>query len=198
NTTYTYGACGNSFPTSVSLPLSLSKTLTWDANCAGGVLASETDLNSPPNTTHYYYNDANYWRMTSTTDPMPATTNISYSTSSSPFAVESTLNFNGTTSTADSRTTLDGLERVHISQRKQSQTSSNYDSVQTDYDSVGRPYRVSVPYPATAGTAYTGSTFTTTTYDALGRATQITDGGGGWTKYTYTGNDVLVEVGPAP
>src|SRR5436853_2448463 len=42
----------------------------------------------------------------------------------------------------------------------------------------------------------TGSTFTTTTYDALGRPTQITDGGGGWTKYTYTANDVYVEVGP--
>src|SRR5881296_1075082 len=105
---------------------------------------------------------------------MPATTNISYSTSSSPFAVESTLNFNGTSSTADTRTTLDGLGRVHISQRKQSQGSTNYDSVQTDYDSVGRPYRVSVPYSAGAGGTYGGSVFTTTTYDALGRPLSVT------------------------
>ena len=31
----------------------------------------------------------------------------------------------------------------------------------------------------------------------MGRVLQVTDAGGGWTKYTYNQNDVLVEVGPA-
>src|SRR5207245_4634479 len=120
------------------LPLSLSRSMTWDPNCAGGVLESAIDENNMTSTINY--TDAHYWRPTSVVDPFPATTTLSYSTG--PFAAESALNFNGATSTADSRTTLDGLGRVHISQRKQSQSSTNYDSVQTDYDSVGRPYRV--------------------------------------------------------
>src|SRR6266478_1945404 len=33
-TTYTYGACGNTFPTSVTEPLSLAGSMTW--NCTGG------------------------------------------------------------------------------------------------------------------------------------------------------------------
>jgi YD repeat-containing protein len=36
------------------------------------------------------------------------------------------------------------------------------------------------------------------TYDPLNRVSQVTDGGGGTTKYTYTENDVLVAVTPAP
>jgi len=42
-TTYTYGACGNSFVTNVSMSLSLSKSAIW--NCTGGVPTSSTDEN---------------------------------------------------------------------------------------------------------------------------------------------------------
>src|SRR2546429_6261125 len=44
-TTYTYGtsSCGNSFPTTISMPLSLSRSQTW--NCNGGLTASQTDEN---------------------------------------------------------------------------------------------------------------------------------------------------------
>ena len=38
----------------------------------------------------------------------------------------------------------------------------------------------------------------TTTYDALGRPTQVTDGGGGTLTYTYSGNDADRVVGPSP
>src|SRR5208283_3033773 len=40
-TTYTYGACGNSFPTNVAEPLNLSRSMTW--NCAGGVPLTVVD-----------------------------------------------------------------------------------------------------------------------------------------------------------
>jgi RHS repeat-associated protein len=197
--TYTYAtgspSCNGAFPTSVQLSNAitptLSRSMSW--NCDGGVMSQLTDENGQ--TTNYTFNDPYFWRLTSTTDPTGATTNISYSTN--PYVIDSTLNFNGSTSTVNARITLDGLGRVHISQRRQGQGAIAYDSVETDYDSLGRPYRVSMPYSAGAGVAG-GSTFTTTTYDALNRSTQVTDGGGGTVSYSYTKNDVLVTVGPAP
>ena len=86
-----------------------------------------------------------------------------------------------------------------MSQRRQAygtQGTGNYDSVETDYDFAGRPSKVTVPYQAGAGGTSSGSG-ATTVYDALNRPTQVTDAGGGWTKYVYTQNDVSVEVGPA-
>jgi len=195
-TTYTYGACGNSFATNAALPLTLSTQAAW--NCTGGVQSSVTDANSK--TTTATYSDANFWRPASIADPTNATTTISYATS--PTATESALNFNGSTSTVDTRTTLDGLGRSHISQKRQGQGSSNYDSVETDYDSLGRPWRVTVPYKAAAGGTFSVGPSTVTYYDALSRATQVMQvnnagGGIGWTNYTYSQNDILVEVAPA-
>ena len=48
-TTYTYGSgtsCGNSFVTSISEPLSLTRSMTW--NCNGSVLTQLSDENSQP------------------------------------------------------------------------------------------------------------------------------------------------------
>jgi len=193
-TSYLYNStgCPNSFPTTVNLPQSLSVTMTW--NCTGGVMTGETDVRGLPTT--YTYTDNYYWRPASIMDTTGATTDFTYVTD--PFAIESTLDFNGTTSTVDVRTTLDGLGRTRITQRQQGQGSANYDSVETYYDALGRPYEVSVPYSAAAGVGYSGSTFTTTTYDAMSRPTLVTDGDGGALGYTYSGNDVLVTIGPAP
>ncbi len=193
--TYTYSSatasCGNSFPTGVTEPLSLTRSFVW--NCSGAVQTSVTDENGQTSTTTY--NDANFWRATATTDPTSAQTTIAYSTVAPAWAAESTLNFNGSTSTVDKRTTLDSLGRPHIAQTMQSQGSANYDSVETDYDSLGRPANVSIPYTGTAGQTTSGSG-TTTAYDALSRPTEVKDAAGGWTKYTYTQNDVLIETGP--
>ncbi len=71
-TTYAYGNCGNSFATTATLPLSLSRTYAW--NCTGGVMTSATDENSKTTTTTF--GDANYWRPTAVQDPMPATTSL--------------------------------------------------------------------------------------------------------------------------
>ncbi len=198
-TTSTYGSgisCGNSFVTGTALPLSLSTQATW--NCTGGVQTSATDANSKTTTT--YYNDANYWRPTSVQDPSGATTTISYATSPS-FATESALNFNGSTSTVDARATLDGLGRPHIGQKKQGQGSTYYDSVETDYNSVGLPWRVTVPYQGAAGGTASVWPSTVAYYNALSQPTQAvkvdhTGAWIGWTNYTYNQNDVLVDVEP--
>lgn len=197
-TDYAYDStgCANSLLTTVTLPITgLARSMAWD--CGGAVVSSVTDENGK--VTSFNYNDPTdpyYWRVQSITDAFPSTTNFSYFTL--PHGSESDLDFNGTTSTVDTRTTLDDLGRAHITQRKQSQGSSTYDSVQVDYDSVGRLWRVSVPYSAAAEAPYTGASFTTTTYDPLGRPLLVTDAGGGTVSYSYTKNDVFVTVGPDP
>lgn len=193
--TYYYngtGGCNNAFPTSISEPLGLSRSMTW--NCTGGVETSVTDENGQ--TVSTTYNDPYFWRPTSTTDQVGNQTSFTYATS--PPSIESSLPFNSNTSTADTLTTLDGLGRTLVTQRRQSPSSSNFDSVETTYDSLGRPYQTTVPYSGTAGQTGGSTPETTTTYDALNRPYQTTDGGGGTVTPTYSANDVLQVVGPNP
>ena len=208
-TTYNYSSTNNAycnwaFPTSISEPLSLSRSMTW--NCTGGVMTQLTDENSQSISTNY--NDPYFWRPTSVTDQTGAQTSFCYGLLSSSTGtcsvnatqVESTLNFNSNNSTVDELTTVDGVGRPHVQQTRQSPSSSNFDSVETDYDALGRVSRVTVPYNGTAGQTNSSAPATTTTYDALSRVYQVTDGGGGTATYTYssTSNDTLVAVGPHP
>lgn len=128
----------------MSEPLSLSRSYMW--NCIGAVMTQATDENG--RNTNWTYNDPNFWRVKAVQDPASATTNISYVTTPA-FASESTLNFNGTTSTSDTRVTLDSLGRSHILQRRQTQGGSTYDSVEADYDALGRPSKTTIPYSGT-------------------------------------------------
>ena len=52
-TTYSYAgsSCGNAFPTSVTEPLSMSRSFAW--NCTGGVMTQLTDENSESTSTTY-------------------------------------------------------------------------------------------------------------------------------------------------
>lgn len=193
-TTFTYGAasCGNSFPTSVAEPLSLSKSMVW--NCAGGVETSATDENG--NTVSNTYNDPNFWRPAASADQESNATNFTYG--SNPTTVESSMLFNGNSSTSDVLTTLDGLGRTLVTQQKQSPSSSTYDSVEGSYDSLGRPSRTTVPYSGTKGQTNGTGPATTQTYDALNRPLVTTDGGGGTVTLSYSANDILQTIGPAP
>lgn len=65
------------------------------------------------------------------------------------------------------------------------------------------PYKVTGPYSASDGQLCSGTcNATTTTYDALGRPTLVTDPGNGTTngtvKYAYPQNDVLQTLSPSP
>lgn len=187
-TSYTYGACGNSFPTLVNEPLGLSKSMAW--NCTGGVETSVTDENGHQSSTAY--TDPYFWRPSSTTDQMSNVTNISYSGQN---AVESAMDFGS--STTDVLTVLDGLGRPELSQKREAPGSSSFDTVQTFYDRLGRRYKTSLPCVSTAYNGCLGAN-TSTTFDALSRPTQVTDSGGGTLTYQYIGNDILETVGPAP
>jgi len=144
-TTQVYGAasCGNSFPTSTTLLLSLSRSYTWD--CNGAVQLTLTDESGNPWTTAYA--DPHFWRPTSTTDPTNAITGITYPSSQT--TAESALTFNGSTSIADTRVTLDGYGRTLVSQVKQGPAANSpYDSVQIYYDATGRPKTSTIPMSA--------------------------------------------------
>ena len=208
--TYIYASgaasCYNSLATSINEAISgLSTSTVW--NCTGGVATSTTDENSQTTTTTY--NDHYFWRPSAVSDPTGAVTNFCYGLVSSgtctlnPNQSESTLTFNSGGSGVDKLATVDGLGRTHVQQTRQSPSSSNFDSVETDYDSLGRTSRVTLPYQGTAGQTNSSVASTTTTYDALSRPLTALDGGGGSTVYFY-GNpgsqnqDVYITRNPQP
>lgn len=201
-TTYNYSSssCGNSFVTSLSEPLNLTRSFTWD--CNGGVQTSVTDENSQTSTVYYAQTssygspDPDYWRPYATTDPLNNATTLSYPSNT---VGEIALLFNNNRSVVDQRIKVDGFGRVVLNQMKEGPTSSNYDSTQTDYDGFGRASKSYLPFTNTADATCTGTCpGVVTTYDALYPPYTITDGGGAAIQYTYTNNDVYQAVGPAP
>lgn len=196
-TTTTYGSgtsCGNSFPTSVTV-IGWTTNATW--NCAGAVPMTVTDPNSALTTTAY--TDPYFWRPASVTDPLNNVTSFGYYAQTDSWA---SMYFNNNSSAIEPVLTTDSLGRPHVSSHPQGPGSSNFDSVEIDYDAEGRLYRTTMPYLATSGGGYgtspSGTPATTTTYDALNRPTTVIDGTGSTiTNYYYSQNDVLVSV-PGP
>lgn len=187
-TTYSYGSgsCGNSFATSISEPLSLSRSITW--SCSGAVATSFTDENGQ--TTTVSYNDPNFWRTTGSTDQENNQTAFSYSSNDT--AVESALTFNGGNSVVDIRSTVDAFGRPILSQRLQGPGASNYDTREVDYDSTNELSRATMPFSASEGGTNSSAPAVNATYDALGRILTATDADGGTTTYTYNNNDVFI------
>jgi RHS repeat-associated protein len=196
-TTYNYSPtnnafCNGAFSTSISEPLNMSRSMTW--NCTGGVLTSLTDENNQVTSTTY--DDAYFWRPRIVTDQLGYQTNLYYG---GPNLVTPWLKFNNNNSVTSVAHNSDGLGRPAFDQRYQSPTAQTYDTVSYTYDANGRPYSTTMPCAVGYGLNCPGGTpKTTQTYDALNRPLQFTDGGGGTITYTYSQNDVLVTVGPAP
>ena len=142
---------------------------------------------------------SDFWRPHSTTDQLGNVTTMTYNpaTQSTPASAENVLPFNGSSSAVDILTTLDGLGRTQVTQTRQAPGSANFDSAAMGYDSLGRVSSATMPYSGTAGQINT-SPATTTTYDSLNRPMTVIDGGGGTVTYSYTQNDVLSVIGPAP
>jgi len=209
-TSYFYngaGGCNDLLLTSTTLPVAgLSTSQAW--NCNGGVLTSISDANGQP-TTYGYVNQSGtadpLWRELSVTDPLNNEAWNTY-TPASPTTFETketALNFNGGFSAADILATGDGLGRQIFSQRRQGPASntSTFDSIQSSYswNATGVFTTQSMPYSGAAGASAPGGTAVTTTQsDALGRSLTVTDAGGGTTSYSYSLNDVIVTVSPAP
>jgi RHS repeat-associated protein len=202
--TYSYygtGGCNGLLPTSVTvtgagLPSGgLTTSSQWD--CNGGVQTSTTDANGKTTTTNYQANSTAdpLYRPVSVVDPLGNATDYGYTLTS----FEHAMNFGS--STSDVLTTTDGLHRPIYVQTRQGPNSSTFDSTETSYGwtSTGPTTSVSAAYPGNAGQLAPGGTgFTVTQYDALHRPLSITDADGGTVSYSYTENDVLQTIGPAP
>jgi len=95
-----------------------------------------------------------------------------------------------------------GKERKDCGQgwaTRQSQTATNYDTIQRSFDSDGRLNCVTVPFSCTRnGNCSSGIAKSCYQYDALNRVTNYTSSGGTTGSYTYTDPDVYVSVGPPP
>lgn len=198
-TTYNYSdltsTCGNTLPTSVTLPISGSTSSTWD--CGGGVVTSSADLNGNASNLSYvnpfsHVGDV-FWRVQQATDPLNNTTTYLRGTTS--FQPE--MEFNSNNSVVSTLTNMDGFGRPVLSQTLESPTGTNLDTIVQAYDNFGRPSSTGMPCLAAAGSTCS-SADTITVYDALNRVKQRTDGGGGYVQYTYNQNDVLQVVGTAP
>ena len=194
-------SCGNSFPTGFTLPitgLSSSASTTW--NCIGGVATAVTDLNG--NSSSSSYTDPYFWRPASVQDPTAASTSFTYTPynpSTQVFAnVDSKMLFNSSNSVAEQLTTVGGFGQVLYSQQREGPSSTNYDSTQVLYDSFLRANQSTMPCVTTAGQGCGSAAKTTSTFDALGRVLQSTDGAGGYISLTYNQNDVNQAIGPAP
>jgi RHS repeat-associated protein len=219
-TTYNYStaaqgnstkSCGNSFPTSVTLPISgLSSSASTTYDCIGGVVTAATDLNGNSGSTSY--TDAFFWRPASATAPYTptatTTTNFTYtpynSSNGNLAKVENKMLFNSSNSVVDQLTTLGTFGQGLYSQQREGPSSTSYDSTQVLYDSFVRVYKSAMPCVSTSSTftdqnqACPTAATTASTFDAMGRVTQTTDGGAGYATYTYNQNDVKQAVGPAP
>jgi RHS repeat-associated protein len=193
-TAYSYGSgsCGNSFPTLISEPLSLSRTITY--NCTGAVQASVLDENGQTSLTAYA-TDPYFWRPNSATDQSGAQTTFTYTGQTQ---VESTLPVVSGTSAKDVVSIRDSRGRPSLSQVRQTPGGSMFDTTETDYDAVGRPYKTTLPFGAALGQTNATAPGLITTYDALGRSVSTTDSGNGTVTNAFSQNDALVVRGPAP
>src|SRR5260370_13554010 len=72
--------------------------------------------------------------------------------------------------------------------------SSFLNTVEREYDILGRIYRQTNPYVTAGTTLNPNGPATTTSYDPLGRPSKATDAAGGVAKYDYYDNDVLVTL----
>jgi len=175
-TTYTNTSCNNSFPTTISLPMSLSRSMTW--HCGGGVPSSVTDENSQPTSLSY----ENLWRPTSVDLPGGAQVSWTYNDTASPPNVVTTTKLTTSMNRIDTAR-YDGLGRVTQAQLADPEGD---DKVDATYDDLGRTSTVSNPYRSIAEPTYGTDSYT---YDALGRVTSIQHSGDSNTvQFSYSGN----------
>lgn len=189
-TTYGYSgtSCGNSFATSITMPLSLSRSQTW--NCNGGLIASSTDENGQ--ITNYSYDFMN--RPSQTNYPDGGWNLMSYTGANQQdtyTGITDTTPSTSCTSCSHTQKNLDSLGRESTSvlvSDPEGQTTTS-----TSYDSLGRTQKRSNPYRSTNDPTYG---FDTTAYDPLNRVTNVTHQDNNAVS-TYYGSDVGTHGGAA-
>ena len=217
-TTYTYASSGYSdgcgsvtnypFPNSVTnVGTGLVSGASWD--CTGGVQLTAKDANG--NITTYCYNTGAscsggtadpYWRVLQATDPLGFVTVKTYPSGSANNQASTSMLFNSSNSILSSIVIGDPYGRTVDLQRRQSPTSSYYDTVFTSYDWSGTSsgYRqVYSSQPCSVGyNQPCPSTQHLLEFDPLGRLYTEQTNSNETLTHTYTQNDDLSVLTPAP
>jgi RHS repeat-associated protein len=206
-TTYSYSSAGYTectsctnypFPTSISRG-GLTTSSTWDG--LGGVKLTDKDANG--NTTTYGYRSATgiadpLWRVMSITNPLGSTVWKTYRSGASPDSANSSLSFNSGNSIQNTTAANDGYGRPINSQTQQSPTSTNYDTVSTSHGWSGNYRAIGSSEPCTTTLGNICAIVHTSFYDPLGRLYQTATANNETSTHTYTQNDELVTLSPAP
>ncbi len=151
-------------------------------NTFTGLMATSTDENLK--TTSFTYDTMR--RLTSVTRPDSTQITATYDDTNNTVRLRYPVQG---TDTLNLTTTYDGLGR-QIKSQVSDTASNSYSIVETQYDSLGNPYRVSTPHNATA------QYWTETRFDGLGRSTKIIPPDGSATanntSMTYAGATTTV------
>jgi RHS repeat-associated protein len=183
--TWTYSATTQyAFPDSITRGSTPGTQLTTSTtyNAPNGSVATSTDENGK--ITSYAYDSMG--RILSVT--RPDTTQITYTYDDAHNAVSVSTPIQGT-SARQTKSTYDGLGRT-VKQTVLDASNTSYSIVETQFDSLGRTYKVSNPHNSTA------QYWTESRFDALGRPTLLIlpDGTAtsNRTAYSYSGTTVTV------
>jgi RHS repeat-associated protein len=164
-TTYTFGDCGHTFLTKVSLPplpLVLTRSQHWD--CNGAAPLTMVDENQQQTT--YSYDTR--WRIAGVTYPDGGQSTITYNLTSTPPNVVESKTVNNSGISIMEQTNFDSFGRAVRSILQSDPDGAVY--TDTAYDPLGRVYCVSNPYRSTSDSTYG---ITTHMYDAVGRVTRL-------------------------
>ena len=147
-------------------------------------------------TTYGYQSSAGtadpFWRVSSVTDPLGNKVWKSYTATS----LNSSFSFN---SSIDNTTvTTDGYGRAIRTQTQQGPSASNYDTVSTAYGWSTNYNTVATSQPCSATVGGSCSTVHTNYMDPLGRLYQESTTSNETLTHTYTQNDDLAVLTPAP
>lgn len=201
-----YVGCGSC--TQYPFPTSISKgglTINATYNGTGGVKLTDLDANG--NKSMYCYNTGTncsggtadpYWRVLQAIDPYGATAINTYPTGSSPDTGGTSFTFNSGNSINSTTITTDGLGREINSQTAQSPSGANYDTVSTTYGWLGNYQAAYTSQPCSTTKGMSCSTAHTMETDPLGRAYIWSTTNNETLTLTYTQNDALAVLSPAP
>ena len=196
--TVAYGNCPGGLPSQFTSKASGSLTLTQtidSMDCTGELPLHSLDANN--NGTTISYTGDPFWRPTSVTDAAGTVTTLSYTATS-----KTSRTLVTGSAVKEFVETLDSMGRGHVAQQRQGPSSTQYNSIETDYDSNGRVSRVTTPYPAALGGGNGTIVSTTYAYDAINRPTSIASPNGTVKSFTYTASgsarDTLVGLNSGP
>lgn len=207
HTTYAYSAASytnctgcTQYPFATSITKGgLTTNTTY--NGVGGVKLTDKDASG--NTTTYGYANSSgtadpYWRVMSVTDPLNNEVWKTYPSGSSPDTVNSSFTFNSGNSIQNTTVTTDGYGRKSNVQAQQSPSATNYDTASPVYGWSTNYRTVATSLPCTTTSGSTCATVHTNYYDPLGRLYQGVTNSNETLTHTYTQNDDLVVLSPAP